>query len=447
MRQLSEFMYYPKKNRIRLMCICFMAVAITTMAGAAGLEADLDGSLTVDAGDLKYVADTWLEYDPVSRPAGDATGEGKVDLWDVSVLASQWRKTAPLDFSLFIGPDNCPGASEFADPHVFRQGNAWYLTSTYAVGRPMYMFRTTDWQTKTRYSLNLNLNVGYLRDYFNDSGLNAYAVWGFTVYKHSDGSWHGYGSIYVGSYRTFVCHFRPLTTSWPVTGWYLDKVLVGSPSNIAYESKIYSDAGGLYLLYVDTLDWGDNHVMAQKMLDPDDIDTSFEARPILSPEGLMSEYRNPPYGMQICEGMNISRVVSAGVSRYVMFYSVGDYALDNYKLGVAYSDVLIPPAGQKYAKPKVYDWLNVWGNIIARHEVVYVLQTQKAGWFNYCETLVNGPGLGNLVEYLGNHYIVFHARFSGQTGSGEGRWSWICPVELDFGASDMDKWVLPILPD
>ena len=430
-----------------VICICCLLSVTPVRAGVQELGGDLDGNSTVNVNDLKYVANTWLEFDSVNRPAGDANGDGKVDFSDVSVLAIQWRKNVPIDFSLFIGPSDCLGANQFADPCVFLHGDAWYLTSTYVVGRPMYMFSTTDWQTKTRYTLDLNLNVNYLRNHLNDSGLNADAVWGFSVYRHTDGSFHGYGTIHVGYYRTFVCHFRPLSSGWPVTRWSLDKVLVGSPWNIAYESKVYNDSSGLYLLYVDTLNSGDNHVMAQRMLDPDDIDTSFQARAILSPEGLMSEYRNPPYGMQICEGMNISHVVLPSGSRYVMFYSVGDFALDNYKLGVAFSNSLIPPAGQKYVKPKVYDQWNIWENVFSKYEVVYTLQTQKSGWFNYCGKNVNGPGLGNLVEYMGNNYIVFHARLGGQMGSGKGRWVWMCPVDIDFGAGGMDKWVTPRLPD
>jgi hypothetical protein len=131
------------------------------------------------------------------------------------------------------------------------------------------------------------------------------------------------------------------------------------------------------------------------------------------------------------EGMNISHVVLPSGSKYVMFYSTGDFALNNYKLGIAYSDVLIPSAGKQYSKPKVNDGFNVWGNSKPNREVVYILQAQKSGWSNYCGTLVNGPGLGNLVQYMGNYYIVFHARFPGQMGSGKGRWIWICPVDLD----------------
>jgi hypothetical protein len=367
----------------------------------------------------------------------------KVDFADMSRLAGEWLAIRELDFMRFIGPEDCPGVSQFADPYVFKENDAFYLTSTYTVGIPMYMFCTSDFSNKERYTLNLDLNESYLRAYFGDPGLVAYHVWGFVPYKHTDNSWHAYASIHVGDSQTFVCHLSPDGSStWPITDWRLDKVLAGSPSDIAYESKIYSDASGLYLLYVDTLGDGNNHIMARKMLDPDDVDTSFTPRAILSPEGLSSEDRTPPGGMQIVEGQNIAHVDTPTGSKYVMLYSVGDYAESNYKLGVAYSDVLIPSAGQTYDKPKDFDSLNVWQNPGPRNEVVYTLQTQIAEWPNYHGDLFNGPGLGNLVEYLDHYYIVFHARDPGQTGSGDGRWTWICPATIDF-SEPMHSWVVP----
>ncbi|MHC4258750.1 MAG: glycoside hydrolase family protein, partial [Planctomycetota bacterium] len=244
-----------------------------------------------------------------------------------------------------------------------------------------------------------------------------------------------------------MCHFSPDGSGvWPVTDWLLDKVMVGSPSNGTYESKVYSDTSGLYLIYSEGLGDGDIHIMAQKLLDPDDVDYSFTARAILSPEGLRSEDRNPPGGMQIVEGPNIKHVVTPEGSKYVMFYAVGDFALENYKLGVAYSDVLVPSPGQQYSKVKSFDSSNVWGNTGPKNEVVYTLQTQISEWPNYYGDLFNGPGLGNLVDYLDRYYIIFHARNPGQTGSGDGRWTWICPASVDF-SQPMHSWVVPNLPN
>ena len=368
---------------------------------------------------------------------------GKVSSASVEIPADDSKQSDTLIFSRLIGPQDCPGASGFADPYVFRQDGEWFITSTYSARRPMYMFSTTDFKSLKRYTLNLDLNQSYLRSHFSDPGLVARDIWGFVPYKHDDGSWHAYGSIHIGGYKTFVCHFSPnFSRSWPVTDWLLDKVMVGSKSKTTYESKVYSDASGLYLIYVGKLDGSDNHIMAQRLLDPENIDSSFKARVILSPEGLRSEDRNSPGSMQIVEGPNISRVVTPGGSKYVMFYAVGDFARKNYKLAVAYSDVLIPPDGKQYQKPKAHDNSNLWLNPLPKNEVVYTLQTQVPSWFNYAGKFLKGPGLGNLVKYQGNYYTVFHAH---NVSKGRGRWVWICPVTIDFTMS-MDSWLVPQLP-
>ena len=305
------------------------------------------------------------------------------------------------------------------------------------------MVSTADFKNIERYTLTLDLNESYLRKYFNNPGLVARDIWGFVPYKHDDGNWHAYASIHIGGYKTFVCHFSSKAdTTWPITDWKLDKVMAGGSSQKVYESKIYSDKSGLYLVYVETLGDGDNHIMAQKLLYPENVDTSFTARAILSPEGLRSEDRNHPGSMQLVEGPNIKHVVTPGGSKYVMFYSVGDFARKNYKLGVAYSDVLIPPDGKQYKKPKAHDNSNVWGNRPPKDEVVYTLQTQVPGWFNYAGGSLKGPGLGNLVEYKDSYYVVFHAL---DIGRSSGRWTWVSPVTIDF-TNSMDSWLVLQLP-
>lgn len=348
-----------------------------------------------------------------------------------------------LVFSRFISYKECPGTPGFADPYVFKENGKWFITSTYSVRHSIYMVSTADFKNIERYTLTLDLNQSYLRKHFNKPGLVARDIWGLVPYKHTDGKWHAYATIHIGGYKTFICHLSPKdSNSWPITEWRLDKVMVGAPSLNAYESKIYSDATGLYLVYVETLGDGDNHIMAQRMLDPENIDTSFTARAILSPEGLRSEDRNHPGSMQIIEGPNIKHVVTPDGSKYMMLYAVGDYARENYKLGVAYSNMLIPSDGKQYIKPKAHDDSNIWGNKSPADEVVYLLQTQHAEWFNYAGELLKGPGLGNLVEHKDSYYVVFHALDGGQS---RGRWPWISPVAIDF-TKKMDAWVTLQLP-
>ena len=80
--------------------------------------------------------------------------------------------------------------------------------------------------------------------------------------------------------------------------------------------------------------------------------------------------------------------------KFILFYSVGDFALNNYKLGAAYSDRLIPPDGKRYENSVRRDERKVWGEQPSPVEVVYVLQSQKRDWPNDCGGLVVGPGAG-----------------------------------------------------
>jgi hypothetical protein len=352
---------------------------------------------------------------------------------------------SPVPFERFIGPDDCPGNDQFADPYVLKQDDAWYITSTYLVGRPMYMFKTTDWKTKTRLSLSIDLNQDYLRSHFNNNTITPQGIWGFVPYRQPSGRWHAYGSVSIGGFNTFICHFKPLTSDWPITQWRLDKVLLGDLTSSPYETKVYTDETGGYLFYVDRLPDGNNHVMVRKLRAPDEIDPAFQPRPVLSPEGLASEFRNGSAGMQLCEGTNITKLATKDGPKYVMLYAVGDFAQNNYKLGVAYSNSLVPPIGKYYDKPKARDPAGIWGHPETPGEIVYLLQSEKQNWPNFCASQVSGPGLGNLVSYLGACHLVFHAHDPGQTsGGGQGRWIWRCPIILSF-KKPMTEWLKPVL--
>jgi hypothetical protein len=177
------------------------------------------------------------------------------------------------------------------------------------------------------------------------------------------------------------------------------------------------------------------------MLDPATIDPDFEPRAILSPEGLRSEHRNPGY-IQILEATHIHRIGG----KYVLLYSAGDFDDGNYKIGVAYSDTLIPPEGQTYQKALIADPGGVWGNPEREDEVCYLLQSQTPAWPNYCGHLVNGPGIGNLVEKPdGGYDLIFHGRMPGlRRLHGQGRYVWRMPLEVDIRDDrPMHEWIRP----
>ncbi len=100
------------------------------------------------------------------------------------------------------------------------------------------------------------------------------------------------------------------------------------------------------------------------MLDPDTLDTSYTPHRVMSENGdwLTSELRNRYGAMKIHEGASPMQVTAGGITKWVMPYTVGDYALRRYKIGFGYSDVLIPSPGTEYTKATKPDTQNVWAS-------------------------------------------------------------------------------------
>ncbi len=338
----------------------------------------------------------------------------------------------------------------FPDPYVFLPAaglsgsNNYYITGT-----GFRMAVTTDFTPGTTRLIPLEVDFGS-EGHFGPSGF-----WSFRPYHHTDGTWHGYGTIHYGWFRTVVAHFLPQeagewTADKPITKWRFDRVLVGDRAAgvDAYDSELVRDEDGtLYLIYDSSYPPeapdGNVHILAQRMLAPGRIDRSFRPRPLLSPEGLRSEDRNPPGGMQIVEATHIARCGE----HYALFYNVGDFDQANYKIGVAWSDSLIPPEGKTYEKAYRDDPDNLWGNPSPGKEVLYLLQTQVPEWPNYCAQSVNGPGIGNLIWLKGKPWLVFHARKAGLTGlGGQGRYLWKVPLKLDISPKrPLAEWLRPLL--
>ncbi len=325
-----------------------------------------------------------------------------------------------------------------ADPFIFRDGSDWYVFGT--------MPYLLEGKALTPESLKrVDLHI--------DFGPTPVQMWGFTLYKHTDGSYHAYATLHYGHFRTVIGHLVPdKDQKWsqghPITDWRLDKILVGDVASgwDAYDSKVIRDGDGtLYLVYVAHMpDSTDNCIWAHRMLDPDNLDPSYKPRILLHPDGYRSEDRNPGY-MQLVEGANFTRIAG----KYVMCYSVGDYLQDNYKLALAYSDSLIPPEGKYYHKVLVPDHRNLWGNPSPGKEVKYLLQSQIQGWPNYCRSIAAGPGVGSIVNSNGRYWLVFHGYMPVQNSprSGSDRYSWILPLEVDFSAKTwIEDWIRPLLP-
>ena len=150
-----------------------------------------------------------------------------------------------------------------------------------------------------------------------------------------------------------MAHFLPEAGSvWkagkPIAQWRFDRILVGNPAagkTTAYESKIISDDGRLYLVYSASrhrkrtyLSWSTGCSIRAIWYR--------HGNPCAARAGRLSLGGPKPGYIQIVEGTNFAKIGS----KFILLYSVGDFALNNYKLGVAYSDRLIPPPGQTYRK-------------------------------------------------------------------------------------------------
>jgi hypothetical protein len=302
------------------------------------------------------------------------------------------------------GPTKPLLVSEFPcpDPHIVRDGSDWYVFGTGA--EPFFL------QGK-------ELGEGKMRRVFLDINYRGFParveqIWGFIVYRHTDGTYHGYGTLHLGGYRTVIAYFAPRgSEKWedgrPITKWDFQRLLVGDLERQDwkyYESKIVPDTDGtLYLMFAANVG-RDNHILAQRMKTPAEIDADAPRRLLLNPEGYRSEDRDEPGGMQLVEGGSIFK----HEGKYILLYSVGNYQKDNYKLGMAVSNALIPPPGHEYRKAKLPDPERVWGVSDHEDEVLYVLQSQKAAWPNDSRAFVVGPGLGSLVPDGKELWLFFH---------------------------------------
>ncbi|MBM3497892.1 MAG: hypothetical protein FJX74_04395 [Armatimonadetes bacterium] len=364
-------------------------------------------------------------------PAGDYTahlvrGEAMEVLTEGVPFAV--RPGAPgaggIGHRLLVGP-GVPGG-QLADPQVFQEGSTYYITGTYS-GTGGYIYSTADFRQVAATWMEID-TTPWPYPYQH--------IWAFEIYKHTDGTWHAYAFDYdrAGMYH-FVPDPDPLTARFPVTRWKEKELLL--PGD--YDNKIVRDGDELYLL---TAKGNNGHISiyCHRMLDPGRLDPEYEPHKILSEhgEGLESERRNAVGAMKIHECPSIARIPAPGGTKYVLSYSVGDYAIRDYKIGFAYSDVLIPPRGTEYTKATMADTLNVWGTGAGADEVVYIAQAQKPSWPNYHARHFSNPGSGDIVEHEGAYYLVHHAtvpmQMEGMVGTPgwAGRLLWVTPIRFDF---------------
>lgn len=356
---------------------------------------------------------------------------------------------------LFIGPGDVPGLemNGFADPQVMKNGRSWYITGTYNSNRG-YLIETQDWEHKKSHLMEFDYNLPYIRKHFGRQDIGSHICWAFELYKHTDGSWHGYGAMLIKGWWSAICHFSPdpdpKATKAPITRWKLDKVLIDK----AYDNRIIHEGNDLHIIYSKG-EAGHINLFAQKMKNPLELSPQSPPRTLLSKnkDNLTSELRNIGGSMKLYEAPSISKIHAPGGTKYVMTYNVSDFALPSYKIGVAYSDTLFPPSGQEYTKTYLNDEFNAWGSGYNAQEVCYILQSQKKSLPNYHGRAFRSPGSGDLVQYKNNSYLLHHANFptpnkdsigklSGYSGV---RWAWITPIDINF-QRPQSSWLKAKLP-
>jgi len=297
---------------------------------------------------------------------------------------------------LLVSEFPCP------DPYIVRDGSDWYVFGTGP--KPFFLE-------------GRELGEGKMRRVFLDIDYKGFParvaqVWGFFVYRHTDGTYHGYGTLHLGGFRTVIAHFAPRgAEKWqdgkPITKWDFKRLLVGDLAREDwkyYDAKILRDMdGALSLMFVATVG-RDNHIVAQRLKNPGEIDPAAQRHVLLKPEGYRSEDRDDAGDMQLVEGGSIFRYKD----KYLLLYSVGNFQKNNYKLGMAVSETLIPPPGREYRKSKRPDPTHVWGASAHNDEVYYLLQSEKAAWPNDSRAFVVGPGLGSLVSDGKDLWLFFH---------------------------------------
>ncbi len=339
--------------------------------------------------------------------------------------------TGALASPVLVSKDPLP------DPQVLRVDGEWFLFGTAA--KPFLLYGDSLSPDRMRRK-DLKLDYGSWPH-------EVLQVWGFTVYVHDDGAYHAYGTLHLGDFHTVVAHFLPAAgEKWskgnPITKWRMTNVLLGDVAarDWYYESKVVREPDGpLHLVYCVGNGRNQNEIRAQRMRNPGEIDRRFEPQTLLRPDGYRSEDRNAPGGLQLVEGASLTRIGG----KWVLLYSVGDYAQPTYKLGVAYSDRLVPPRGEYYQKVLVADPKRVWGNEGRTDEVAYLLQSAHPDWPNFCGGSVAGPGLGSIVVDEGVSWLVFHGYKPDDSRRDPGdRFVWRVPLRISI-ADDrpMADWI------
>ncbi len=314
------------------------------------------------------------------------------------------------------------GSGYFSDPAVVRlapsQGNSKLIFSgtTKATMRCDFPLapRCFSWTA-------LTIDAGALAAQITAVGSRITNYQNIHAFQADDGSWHAVVAIGVNhstttNYWTVLVHASPVGATSADTmplAWRADTVLSGSFSTRVdgnYDGKFYQEGGQLYLLYVKNFVPEPalrNGIVIQEMISPTQVAPSAPVTLLqtgLTSDTLTSEnYANTP--AKLVEAPFIARIEG----KYALFYATGAYREADYKVGVAWSDTLLPAAGGRYRKVVQADPTNIWGS--GANEVRYLLQSHRSAWPNYTANTVFSPGVPSVAQSPSSAWTLFFAAY------------------------------------
>jgi hypothetical protein len=386
------------------------------------------------------------------KPAPTSTGTASTPRGTASTSTGSTGTGIVTGIDKMIGGADA-GSPYFSDPYpVYRVSNATSAPDPHIVfGTPDAVLLCPG-QIRpgcyTRRPIDITMSAA-LTAQANAAGTVIVGTQNHNPFQDASGAWNMALTVSVreksghpSGHWTVVLHAHPVGAVNPVpTEWVADSVLAGSlahSEDANYDGKYYEANGILYLLYSKRLsdNPGRDGVVAQELTSPEQPGDSGPVV-LLQPTsgtGFASEdfFLNAPNSsFKLVETGNITQIDG----KYVMAYSTGDFAENDYKTGIAWSDTFLPHAGSTYAKLITPDPSNVWQDPVDQ-EVAYLMQSQKPKGLHYVGGEVLAPGVPSIVQDGSDWYLIFAGYQPGNSPGGR--------VPTQFDPAHRQPYLVPL---
>lgn len=266
----------------------------------------------------------------------------------------------------------------------------------------------------------ITVDTGSLAAQIAAAGATVTNIQNVNAFQADDGSWHAAVTIGIKSaahpqYWTVVAHAHPTTATMPGTlpaGFAADTLLSGSlltPAEGNYDAKYYQDGDRLFLLFVRNYVAEPklrNEIVLQAMRTPT-VKAAGDAVVLLRPGDRYGPLNSETYADTEAKLVEAPFITRFG-NKVALVYSTGAYLTAGYKAGVAWSDSLIPVAGQTYRKVLQPDPTGIW-QTPSGVEVRYLVQSEEPAWPNDTLPQVVAPGVASaIVAPQGQAWLLFN---------------------------------------